>query len=148
MLPQWSVYNPCRRYFYTLFPLNGSLGTVFIDILYQNSIRVYYLDSSCKMHEICWDGQINLWPQATSPANWFAGELDLNSSTTASDSKLACVHWGGSLRVYYQGTDGNLHQHCRDGRNAWYAGSALPLPSGTRPYSGTALAAVSKNPSS
>src|SRR6202012_1399658 len=63
-------------------------------------------------------------------------------------ARIGDVFVAGSLRVYYQGTDGNLHQHCRDDRNARYAGSALPLPSGTRPYSGTALATVSKNPSS
>ncbi|KAI2470630.1 hypothetical protein F4781DRAFT_441707 [Annulohypoxylon bovei var. microspora] len=112
----------------------------------NNSIRFYHLDNMCRMKERCWDGPISNW-SATSKNNWGRGELDLHTAVTAGNSKMASVHWAASLRVIYQAPDGSLREHCRDRKDPWYAGSTLPCPAGTRPYSGTAIAAVSRNPS-
>lgn len=98
------------------------------------------------MKEICWNGSIKGWT-ATTKQGWFGGELDKNSAVTAGNSKMASVHWASYLRVIYQAYDGSLHEHCRDYEQPWYAGETLPCPAGTRPYSGTAIAAVSRNPS-
>ena len=109
---------------------------------------MYFTDAENHIHEYCWDGLISNWPQMTTRNNWFAGELDQNTQVTASNSKLAAVHWSASLRVYFQTPSGTLQEHCRDYQNPWYIGSSLPCPPGTKPYSGTALAAISRNPSS
>lgn len=114
-----------------------------------NSIRFYHLDDMCEMKEMCWNGSISGWPATTkaSTSNWFGGELNQNTAVTAGNSKMASVHWLDFLRVIYQAPDGLLHEHCRDYMQPWYAGKTLPCPAGTKPYSGTAIAAVSRNPS-
>lgn len=103
------------------------------------------------MKEMCWNGGTSGWTTATkaSKGGWFSGELDETSAVTAGNSKMASVSYAGCLRVIYQepGPDGYLREHCRNHTEPWFVGKRLPCPAGTRPYSGTAIAAVSRNPS-
>ncbi|KAI1091914.1 hypothetical protein F5B19DRAFT_483647 [Rostrohypoxylon terebratum] len=97
-----------------------------------NSIRLYHLDDMSTK---------------ANTNRWFGGELDRNTAMVAGDSKTASVHWSDFLRIICQGPDGLLHEHCHDYMDPWYAGKTLPCPADTKPYSGTAIAAVSRNPS-